>query len=303
MARINFEERIFKDQGFQDLMIAVQSRIMAKGIVVELFQLAQEFWFPNCLPIPMDRFKAAGLPEILYAPGGLAELRDGGVYVRGSKDAFAWLFQKSAAGSAPKKPRKSKRTITGVSTRTVSKSDVNESERLESSLLSSPYSSLSSPSSLLNTPSSSSLDSLSGVASLAPDEPLSAITKTWRAYKTAYAQRYGQQPAWGPKAAGQLKEFCKQIPETDAPSVAEFYVRHPKTIYIESMSSIGLMVRDATALRTQWLNGKPLTDGMVSEYRKKAIEPRTRGIAEILADKEKRESEIQLQIGGADGSV
>lgn len=296
MARINFEERIFKDQGFQDLMIAVQSRIMAKGIVVELFQLAQEFWFPNCLPIPMDRFKAAGLPEILYAPGGLAELRDGGVYVRGSKDAFAWLFQKSAAGSAPKKPRKSKRTITGVSTRTVSKSDVNESERLESSLLSSPYSSLSSH-------DSNSLDSLSGVASLAPDEPLSAITKTWRAYKTAYAQRYGQQPAWGPKAAGQLKEFCKQIPETDAPSVAEFYVRHPKTIYIESMSSIGLMVRDATALRTQWLNGKPLTDGMVSEYRKKAIEPRTRGIAEILADKEKRESEIQLQIGGADGSV
>jgi hypothetical protein len=95
MARINFEDKVFKEQGFQDLMIEVRDRHKAKGIVLELWSLAQEHWFPNRNPIPIEVFKAAGLPECLYAPGGLAELRENGVYAKGSEDQFAWLFQKS----------------------------------------------------------------------------------------------------------------------------------------------------------------------------------------------------------------
>lgn len=108
MARLNIEDKVFKEQGFQDLMIDVRSRHLAKGIVLELFQLAQEFWFPDMLPIPMDRFKAAGLPEILFQPGGLCELNDSGVYVRGSKDAFQWLFDASNAGKKSAEVRKAK---------------------------------------------------------------------------------------------------------------------------------------------------------------------------------------------------
>ena len=303
MARINIENSLWTRGEWLDLVAKAGSADTAIGSLVRVWIVSQRYWFPKRMPIPAAVWKRERLNDAVIECG-LAENREDGIYVRGSEEQFAWLFEAQIAGQksgearkkkAAAKPR-AKQSKVGQPRLTNLEPRLTEGEPRSTSLLLSLNSSLSSH-------DSNSLDSLSGVASLAPDEPLSAITKTWRAYKTAYAQRYGQQPAWGPKAAGQLKEFCKQIPETDAPSVAEFYVRHPKTIYIESMSSIGLMVRDATALRTQWLNGKPLTDGMVSEYRKKAIEPRTRGIAEILADKEKRESEIQLQIGGADGSV
>jgi hypothetical protein len=163
MARINFEDRIFREQGFQDLMIEVRSRLLAKGIALELFQLAQEFWFPDRRPIPMDRFKAAGLPDILFAAGGLCELVEGDVYVRGSKQAFQWLFDASDAGkksaearkqksgtAQPKRPRQKKtesleRPLNGV------QRPSKVVQEVSTSLLSSPSSLLSSPDSNSNS--------------------------------------------------------------------------------------------------------------------------------------------------------
>lgn len=152
MARINLDDKLFKEQGFQDLMIAVGNRRMAKGIVWELYVLAQKFWFPDRLPIPLDVFKAAEFPEVLYSANGLCELREGGVYARGSEEQFKWLFQKSEAGKKPKKlPTKlktPKRVLTDVSARPTGDNGI---ERLESSLLSSLSSFLTSNYSYLKT--------------------------------------------------------------------------------------------------------------------------------------------------------
>ena len=129
---------------------------MAKGILIELFQLAQEFWFPSRQLIPLDRFEAAGLPAVLYAPGGLCEIRGASVYVRGSDKAFSWLFEKSEAGKVggrnsaivrkekygtaqPGKKTKKRRS----SLEAASKQPPNDTEAPEASLLSSLSSSLS----------------------------------------------------------------------------------------------------------------------------------------------------------------
>lgn len=109
MARLNLDDSIFKEQGFQDLLIASGNRHLAKGYVVELYELAQKYWFPNRKPIPLDVFEASGLPEVIYAKGGLARLTEEGVYARGSEERFAWLFQKSEAGKKKKKKKTSKK--------------------------------------------------------------------------------------------------------------------------------------------------------------------------------------------------
>lgn len=289
MARINIEERIFREQGFQDLMIAVQSRLLAKGIVVELFQLAQEYWFPGRKLIPVSRFEAAGLPPALLAPGGLCELRDDGIYVRGSEDAFLWLFKKSAGGSA--RAASAKRNKDGsfkqkpkkISQQPTSSAGASTSIHQDhpGSLLSSPLSLLSSPNSSLSSQVTHGLVE----PHAAPEDSLSPTTKVWRAYKAAYHARYGQDPTGNAKVMGQIRQFVSRVPKEEAPAIAEFFVKHPKAFYVQKLHEFGLCLADAEALRTQWQAGAPVTDSMLAEYRQKAIQPRSRGIAEIMAEK------------------
>lgn len=96
MARLNIETKLWADPRFQTLMILVGDRQKAKGMVVELWTLAQEHWFPNREVIPEQTFTTLGLEPVIDA--GLAERREGGVYARGSEEHFGWLFERQEAG-------------------------------------------------------------------------------------------------------------------------------------------------------------------------------------------------------------
>lgn len=296
-------------------MIAVQSRHMAKGILIELFQLAQEFWFPSRQLIPLDRFEAAGLPAVLYAPGGLCEIRGDSVYVRGSDNAFSWLFEKSEAGkiggrnSAVARKEKYGTAQPGKKTQkrrskleAASKQPSNDIEAPEASLLSSLSSSLSSP-----TLSSNSLVRGAHGVSDPHAPPVDSITPTaqvWRAYKNAYRRRYHHDPTYNAKVMGQMRAFVGRVPASEAPLIAEFFVSHPKTFYVQKLHDFGLCLSDAESLRTQWLAGSPVTDGMVKEYRQKASQPREKGIAEILAEQSQPISQqVLIDARGHDDSV
>ena len=105
MPRINIEDSVFREQGFQDLLLAVGNRHVAKGMVLELFELGQKYWVPDRKLIPIEKFKNAGLDAALYGPGGLAELDESGdVYVRGCDKFFSWLMQKYDAGKKGGRP-------------------------------------------------------------------------------------------------------------------------------------------------------------------------------------------------------
>lgn len=96
MARINIEDSLWKDDRFQDLMIKTGNRHTAKGMILELWTLAQEYWFPNRKAIPLERIRQAGLQLVIDV--GLAVIEESGVKAIGTDKAFDWLFQRQEAG-------------------------------------------------------------------------------------------------------------------------------------------------------------------------------------------------------------
>lgn len=130
-----------------------------------------------------------------------------------------------------------------------------------------------------------------GVAALEPVGP-SVVSQTWQAYEEEYERRYRVKPTRNAKVMGQVTQFCKRVPAAEAPSIVRFFLSHPKSFYVQKLHEFGLCLADAESLRTQFLAQTTVTDSMLSEYRRRATETRTRGIAEILADKEKNQPQL-----------
>ena len=99
MARINLDDSIYKQKSFEYLIIKLGSRRMALGALVEAFTLAQDYFLnaeTNSL-IPVEIWNREGMaPELLES--GFAQLKKGGIYVRGSEYQFNWLIQRQRAG-------------------------------------------------------------------------------------------------------------------------------------------------------------------------------------------------------------
>ena len=85
------------------------------------------------------------------------------------------------------------------------------------------------------------------------------VSKVWDAYKHAYKNRYGSDPTWNAKVAGQLKQFCDRVPKDEAPDIAAFFLGHGNGFYVARMHPVGQMLTDAEKLRTEWLTGRKMT--------------------------------------------
>lgn len=280
MARINIEDSLWKDDRFQDLMIRVANRHTAKGMLVELWSLAQEFWFPERKLIPVERIRRSGLDLMLEV--GLAIEKEGGVFAVGTEKAFDWLFQKQSAGrkgGRPKKEGSPKKRTKADGKRPVS--DDKRAQAAESGTNRTEPSSSFLPSPILSSASSSASDShsnsdsesnqsdglkietlafaLESEAGEQAGEGESPGKASWRAYKLAYAKKYGEPPVWNSKLGGQLKQFIARVPKHEAAAIAEFYLTHPA--YMNAMHPIGMLLRDAEKLRTEWATGRRMTSG------------------------------------------
>jgi hypothetical protein len=97
MARINIEDSLWSDDRFLRFCIRIGNEHLAVGHMVMAFRMAQRFWCPDRLPIPLDAWKEAGFPGAM-AECRLVESREDGVYVRGSAGHFDWLVKRSEAG-------------------------------------------------------------------------------------------------------------------------------------------------------------------------------------------------------------
>jgi hypothetical protein len=86
---------------------------------------------------------------------------------------------------------------------------------------------------------------------------------TWEAYSEAYRKRYHVDPTRNATVNGQLANFVKRVPAEEAPSIAAFYVEHNHGLYLNAGHAIGLLLRDAEKLRTEWLTGKKITRNTV----------------------------------------
>lgn len=111
MARINIEDTIYRDSRFFDLAQKVGSREAAMGSLVFAWDLAQRWWKTPDKKIPLEEWgKIKNSSAILDV--GLAEMSDGKVYLRGSREQFVWLEQRQNAGRK-NKGKSSKRPLTG----------------------------------------------------------------------------------------------------------------------------------------------------------------------------------------------
>jgi len=86
---------------------------------------------------------------------------------------------------------------------------------------------------------------------------------TWEAYREAYRQRYHVDPTRNATVNGQLANFVKRVPAEEAPAIAAFYVEHNHGYYLNAGHAIGLLLKDAEKLRTEWLTGKRITRNTV----------------------------------------
>jgi hypothetical protein len=224
-------------------------RHAAKGMVVELWTLAQDYWFPNKNYIPIEKLKQSGLQQAIDV--GLAIPMESGYFAIGTEKAFDWLFQKQEAGKqgGETKAKNQKKKLADASARqTDASARLALGRRNLPSLLSSPSSSLSSPSSD-STSDSNSLN-LPASKMLA-----GSSVPTWDAYRDAYLARYGVPPVRNASVNSQLSNLVKRLGADESPLVAAFYLTHNDSFYLKALHPVGLLLRDAEKLRTEWATG------------------------------------------------
>ncbi len=265
MARINVEESIHKDPRFFALAVKLGGREQAMGTLVYAWLLAQEWWKTNGRLVPLNEWKR--LPHFdMLLEVGLAEIRDGKVYVAGATDSFRWLEQKQNAGRG-NKGKSRKRTVTGV------KRTPTRDEPLSPSPLPSP-SPISRSLSDSFAPQSSTEDAPSELLPPEGDPPRdrkrdrgglrggkgpAPTTPVWDAWRESYLARYQTEPIRNQEFNVQAANLIRKLSTAEAPEVARFYLAHNAYLYVNSGHAIGLLVRDAQKLRTEWITGRKVT--------------------------------------------
>lgn len=112
-------------------------------------------------------------------------------------------------------------------------------------------------------------------AQLTPPEPVAAATRrtktqltpdmqeacrsTWDGYCGGYAARYGVQPVFNAKVAGQVVNFVKRVGMKDAPEIARWFPGHAAAFYVGRGHTVDTLLRDAEKLRTEWMTGRVMT--------------------------------------------
>lgn len=106
---------------------------------------------------------------------------------------------------------------------------------------------------------------------------------TWKSYSSAYLERWGVEPTQNRRVNGQMAQFVDMVPIDEAPDIAAFYVSSNRGLYVSAKHPINLLLRDAEALRTEWLTGR---QGTESEARQADRTAATGSLVDsLLADK------------------
>jgi hypothetical protein len=109
--------------------------------------------------------------------------------------------------------------------------------------------------------------SLVPVAVASDAVPDGLTSRIWNKYHDTYLARYGHEPLRNVRTNSLIKQLAQRLGE-EAIEVVEFYVHHPKTYYVGQMHELGPCVKDAEALRIQWLKGKAVTNADLRRFEK-----------------------------------
>lgn len=96
-------------------------------------------------------------------------------------------------------------------------------------------------------------------------KPESITRGAWDSYSDAYLVRYKTSPVRNATVNSQLAGFVKRIGEEEAPAVAGFYLTHNDQFYVRNMHPVGLLLKDAEKLRTEWVTGQQMLGAKARE--------------------------------------
>lgn len=254
MARINIEDSILKDDRFTDLCIKTGSRIMALGIVCEAFILGQRYFLneESGRFIPLNEWKRKEALGLLIDVG-LAEVRELGVYIKGSEKHFAWLLQKQNAGKRGGRPNQNKQQE--------KKADA-LSRKAEESGEKPPYSFLLPPSSFLLSQALAPEDKYMAQKTKKPaNRKLGA--EVVGAYCDAWKLRYGTSPHIQPKDAKHLKSFAESAGLAKAKTMIGAFLTMTESWFITKRHDIPTFLNNLNAVTQFMENGRNLTSADV----------------------------------------
>lgn len=130
-----------------------------------------------------------------------------------------------------------------------------------------PLLSFPSPTPILSSPILKNKDKIKnkscGQVKTVPAIPKSAAT--WDAYSKNFMMRYGVEPVRNQKTNSLLCALVDRLGESDAPSVAEFYLTHNGPLYVRCRHPPNLLVQDAESLWTQWKTGRKVTTSEIKQ--------------------------------------
>ena len=93
-----------------------------------------------------------------------------------------------------------------------------------------------------------------------PVEKKEVVTReTWASYAKAYEQRYNSPPVRNASVNAKLVQFVARIGIEESPNVAAFYVFHNNGFYVSQGHPVGVMLKDAEKLRTEWATNTQIT--------------------------------------------
>jgi hypothetical protein len=91
--------------------------------------------------------------------------------------------------------------------------------------------------------------------------------KIWQSYFDAYTLRYGVEPVRNGRINAQVSQLGKRL-GAEAVEVVKFYLTHNDGFYLKNSHAIGLCLKDAESLHSQWKRGVTITASKVKQFEK-----------------------------------
>lgn len=95
-----------------------------------------------------------------------------------------------------------------------------------------------------------------------------ARRQVWDNFSEAYKKRWNHEPTRNAMVNRQISQFVDRIGVADAPEVIKFYVSHNDSYYVKKTHQVGLALKDAETLHTQWKKGLQITSTKMRQFEK-----------------------------------
>lgn len=99
----------------------------------------------------------------------------------------------------------------------------------------------------------------------AADQELNRLI--WKSYSETYFRRYKVEPVRNAQVNAKISALRARL-GAEAVEVVAFYVHSNNAFYARSLHAIGLCLKDAESLRTQWVKGRAVTEADVRNLEK-----------------------------------